>query len=90
MSTIYWGSAPVKPSGDDSSGEIIERDGELYYRITNFHAMPAFLMAMVSGFDHWLFISSTGGLTCGRRDPGNALFPTPTTRFTMHTRPPVQ
>jgi hypothetical protein len=30
---------------------------------------------VVSGYDHWLFVSSTGGLTCGRRDPENALFP---------------
>jgi hypothetical protein len=37
--------------------------------------MPPFFMTVVSGFDHWMFLSSNGGLTCGRRDPDNALFP---------------
>jgi hypothetical protein len=53
----------------------VERDGERFYRIANYHAMPPFFMSVVSGYDHWLFVSSTGGLTCGRRDPENALFP---------------
>jgi hypothetical protein len=37
--------------------------------------MPPFFMSVVSGYDHWMFVSSTGGLTCGRRAPENALFP---------------
>ena len=32
-------------------------------------------MTIVSDSDHWMFISSNGGLTCGRRNPENALFP---------------
>jgi len=53
----------------------VEREGERFFRIANYHAMPPFLVSVVSGYDHWLFVSSTGGLTCGRREPGNALFP---------------
>ena len=37
--------------------------------------MPAFLMSIVSGYDHWMFVSSTGGLTCGRGNPDDSLFP---------------
>ena len=61
--------------GPGGSGESVDRDGERFYRIANYHTMPPFFMSVVSGYDHWLFVSSTGGLTCGRRDPGNALFP---------------
>ena len=32
-------------------------------------------MTVVSDADHWLFISSNGGLTAGRRDANLALFP---------------
>ena len=31
--------------------------------------------SVVSDSDHWLFISSTGALTAGRRNPEHALFP---------------
>jgi hypothetical protein len=37
--------------------------------------MPPFFMSLVSGADHWLFISSTGGLTAGRTNADSALFP---------------
>lgn len=37
--------------------------------------MPAFFMSIVSGFDHWMFVSSSGGLSCGRGNPESSLFP---------------
>ena len=49
--------------------------GEQYYRIQNYDRMAPFFMSIVSSSDHWLFISSTGGLTCGRRNADSALFP---------------
>lgn len=45
------------------------------FRIGDYDSMPPFLMSVVSEGDHWLFISSTGALTAGRRDPDHALFP---------------
>jgi hypothetical protein len=60
---------------DDASGGFVMRDGETWYRIADYDRMAPFFMTLVSGFDHWFFLSSTGGLTCGRRDPDNALFP---------------
>ena len=37
--------------------------------------MPPFLVSVISSGDHWLFASSTGGLTAGRVSPDTALFP---------------
>ncbi|MCU0988654.1 MAG: hypothetical protein MUE63_03460 [Xanthomonadales bacterium] len=72
---VFWGRSPVRQETADSGGGFVERDGETFYRISNYDRMPPFFMTVVSGFDHWMFVSSTGGMTCGRRDPENALFP---------------
>ncbi|MDH3364328.1 MAG: hypothetical protein OEM45_11525, partial [Gammaproteobacteria bacterium] len=57
------------------TGEFMEIAGERYYAIHNVDRMEPFFMSVVSGTDHWLFISSTGGLTAGRVSPETALFP---------------
>ena len=75
MPEIYWGNSLVRQSTEGGDGERVLRDGEEFYKITNYHNMPPFFMTIVSGSDHWMFVSSTGGLTCGRRNPENALFP---------------
>ena len=56
-------------------GGPAEIGGERFYRLVNCDAMPPFLMSLVSDSDHWMFVSSTGALTAGRRDPDHALFP---------------
>ena len=64
--------------GDNSSsvsGEFTEFKGERYYVINNVDKMPPFFISVVSNSDHWLFISSNGGLTAGRVSPETALFP---------------
>ena len=73
--TIFLGASAIRLPGPVGGGEWVERDDEWFYRIANYHRMPPFLMSVVSGHDHWSFVSSNGGLTCGRRDPDNALFP---------------
>jgi hypothetical protein len=50
-------------------------DGARFFRVSNFDQMPPFFMTMVSDSDHWLFLSTTGGLTAGRGTPDRALFP---------------
>ncbi|MBN2200791.1 hypothetical protein JW777_02440, partial [bacterium] len=57
------------------TGGFVTIGGESWYRITNVDRMPPFLVSLVSASDHWMFISSNGGLTAGRRDPDHALFP---------------
>ncbi len=75
MTDIYWGSTPVKRATEGGNGELIARDGEVFYKISNYHTMPPFFMSIVSGYDHWLYVSSTGGLSCGRGNPESSLFP---------------
>ncbi len=75
MSEVYWGDSIIHELPGGSQGELLQFDGEPYYRISNYSSMAPFLMAVVSGADHWMFVSSTGGLTCGRRNPAGAVFP---------------
>lgn len=56
-------------------GGFIEVDGERYYRISNADRMPDFFISLVSASDLWMFISSNGSLTAGRRNSESALFP---------------
>ena len=57
------------------TGGFVPIDGEDFYQILNFDQMPPFLMSVVSPGDHWLYLSSTGGLTAGRVRAENCLFP---------------
>ena len=56
-------------------GAFVSIQGEQYYKITNSNLMPDFFMTIVSDSDHWMFISSNGSLSAGRKDRNNALFP---------------
>ncbi|MGL2963571.1 hypothetical protein ACSVH2_07095 [Flavobacterium sp. RSB2_4_14] len=55
--------------------EIVVIDNENYYKIANNDSMRPFFMSIVSDSNHWLFISSNGGLTAGRKNADFALFP---------------
>jgi hypothetical protein len=55
--------------------KIVELEGEKYYKIENNDTMRPFFMSIVSDSNHWLFISSNGGLTAGRKNAEFALFP---------------
>jgi hypothetical protein len=54
---------------------FVTLDGEECYRIGGFDEMPPFLMNIPTDTDLWMFVSSAGGLTAGRRDPDGAIFP---------------
>ena len=75
MSEPFVGGTALKRRTPTVEGGLVEVGGELFYRIVNYDAMPPFLMSLVSDSDHWMFISSNGALTAGRRDPDHALFP---------------
>ncbi len=49
-------------------------DGRAGHLIRHYNRMAPFLMSVVSDSDLWMFLSSRGGLTCGRGDAGRALF----------------
>ena len=54
---------------------IVERQGEEFYVIENYDNIEPFFISLVSHSDHWMFIGSNGGLSAGRQDENNALFP---------------
>ena len=56
-------------------GKPVTIFGQAYYKIENCDAIPSFFISIVSGYDHWLFISSNGGLSAGRQDADQAIFP---------------
>ena len=63
----------TKPEG--ASGAFVQFEGETYYRISSFHRLAPFLMAIPGDADLWMFLSSGGGLTAGRVNSDGALFP---------------
>ncbi len=75
MRGVYLGDSLIRQATGDSHGELVSLGGRTFYKITNYHQIPAFFMTLVSSSDHWMFLSSSGGLTCGRGNPDNALFP---------------
>ena len=56
-------------------GQFISINGERFYEIANYDAMQPFFISLASDTDLWMYLASTGGLTAGRRSPGEALFP---------------
>ena len=73
--TIYLGDAPLNCVREEVKGEFVEIENEQFYKISNYNQMPDFFMTIVSNSDHWMFISSNGSLSAGRKDRNNALFP---------------
>ena len=56
-------------------GRYITINGERYYSIAKYDQMQPFFISLASDTDLWMYISSSGGLTCGRRNPEQVLFP---------------
>ena len=69
-------SSSRSPNGRSRVSERLEVvDGVDMYRISNVDEMDPFLMTIVSSSDLWMFVSSSGGLTAGRVEPADCLFP---------------
>jgi len=72
---IYLGNAEINFHLAKVEGQFVEIENENFYKISNCNQMPDFFITIVSDSDHWMFISSNGSLTAGRKDRNNALFP---------------
>jgi len=72
---IYLGNTNLLNKLDEVEGKFVEQDNEKFYMISNYDQMADFFMTIVSDSDHWMFISSNGSLSAGRKDRNNALFP---------------
>ncbi|WP_431122102.1 hypothetical protein [Flagellimonas flava] len=55
--------------------EQIKIGNDHYFKISNSDELRPFFMSIVSDSDHWMFISSNGGLTAGRKNAEYSLFP---------------
>lgn len=62
---------------EESTVEIkrLKIEGENFFCISNHNEMRDFFMSVVSDSNHWLFISSNGGISAGRKSAEYALFP---------------
>jgi hypothetical protein len=72
---IFIGDTPLKHTEKVVKGEYVTLLGESFYKIQNYDEIEPFFMSIISSSDHWLFISSTGGLTAGRVSAEQSLFP---------------
>jgi hypothetical protein len=65
---ICIGNQQLVHKNKSVEGTYIELNGESFYKISNYNQMNPFFMSIVSSSDHWMFISSNGGLTAGRKN----------------------
>jgi hypothetical protein len=72
---LYFGNASLQAGTKPVSLETVTMNEDTYFKIENYNQMDPFFMTVVSDVDLWMFISSTGGLTCGRKNAESALFP---------------
>ena len=73
--TVYIGKNKASFNSNDVKGELVTIENESYYKISNSDTMRPFFMSIVSDSNHWMFISSNGGLSAGRKDSESSLFP---------------
>ena len=74
-SKLHLGKNPLRFNAHPIGGGQVMLEGEEFYRIANYDRMRPFFMSVVSDTDHWMFVSSNGALTAGRRNADLALFP---------------
>jgi hypothetical protein len=72
---IFLGNSILNNERNSLSGGFVNIGGETFYKIGGYNEMDPFFITIVSNSDHWMFLSSNGGITAGRKNPDNALFP---------------
>ncbi len=72
---IYIGTQKASLESTEVKGELVRLDHQEFYKISNSDQMRPFFMSLVSNSNHWMFISSNGGLSAGRKNSEYALFP---------------
>ena len=72
---IHVGQQLRQKNNVEVGGKYVNIEGETFYQIENYEQMKDFFISVVSDSDHWMFISTRGGLTAGRVNSENALFP---------------
>lgn len=75
LQNLYLGNNFLHLKPKAVSLEVVTLNNEIYFKMVNYDHMEPFFMTVVSDTDHWLFVSSTGGLTAGRKNAESSLFP---------------
>lgn len=55
--------------------KIVKINNEKFLKISDSKRLRSFFMSIVSPYNHWMFLSSNGGVTAGRKNADYALFP---------------
>ena len=55
--------------------DSLKINGKTFFKIENVDALRPFFMSVVSSGNHWMFLSNNGGISAGRKNENNALFP---------------
>ncbi|WP_280769566.1 hypothetical protein [Salipaludibacillus daqingensis] len=72
---LHFGKGLLRNKTKAVSLKAVTMKEDTFFKIENYSQMNPFFMTVVSNTDQWIFISSTGGLTCGRKNAESALFP---------------
>ena len=75
VKNIYVGKNFRQKNASEVTGQYVELQGESFYQIGHFDQMTDFFISVVSDSNHWMFISTRGGLSAGRVNSESALFP---------------
>lgn len=59
----------------EPSLETVKINHEVFFKISDAETLRPFFMTIVSDSNHWMFVSSNGGLSAGRKNSEFALFP---------------
>ncbi|NBP64653.1 MAG: hypothetical protein EBU66_08325 [Bacteroidetes bacterium] len=65
----------MKATTNNHKVKAVDIGGDTFFKISDINTQPPFFMNMMSSSNHWMFISSNGGLTAGRINADYALFP---------------
>lgn len=75
MNNFFIGNNPVISGQQEATGKFVWIGEEQFYQIRNYDSMQPFFISLASDSNLWMYISSTGGLTAGRKNPDQSLFP---------------
>lgn len=75
MDNLYIGNNKVNSNQNAATGRFTQIGDEKFYEIDGYDSMLPFFISLASDSNHWMYISSSGGLTAGRINSDNALFP---------------
>ncbi len=75
MKRVKVGNTVLQKRDKEVKGSQVTIGDEIFYKIGNSDMMRPFFMSIVSDSNHWMFLSSNGGLTAGRKNSEYALFP---------------